>query len=54
MLTIDYILPFLKLKGLSPITIEIRTDKPIVFEQKIVGTSKVVFTVAARVECENE
>lgn len=50
----EYILPFTKLKGLSPIVIEVRTDKPIVLEQKPFNGITALLTVAPRIESEED
>lgn len=46
----DFILPFTKLKGLSPIIIEIRTNKPVVLEQRPYNGIRALLTVAPRIE----
>lgn len=46
----EYLIPFTKLKGLSPISVEIRTEKPIVIEQKPFNSVRAMLTVAPRVE----
>ena len=50
----EYMIPFTKLKGLSPIVIEVRTDKPIVLEQKPYNGIKALLTVAPRIENEED
>jgi hypothetical protein len=50
----EFIMPFTKLKGLSPIVIEVRTDKPIVLEQKPYNGIKALLTVAPRIESEDD
>ena len=50
----EYIMPFTKLKGLAPIIIEVRTDKPIFLEQKPFGGIKAVLTIAPRIESEDD
>lgn len=50
----EFIVPFAKLKGLSPIVIEVRTDKPIVLEQKPYNGIKALLTVAPRIESEED
>lgn len=50
----EYLVPFTKLKGLSPIVIEVRTDKPIVLEQKPYNGIKALLTVAPRIENEED
>jgi hypothetical protein len=49
----DYMKCFLKLKGLSHITIEVRTDKPVVIEQKI-NSTMCLLTVAPRIDDEDD
>lgn len=50
----EYIMPFIKLNGLAPIIVEIRTDKPIFLEEKPFGGIKVVLTIAPRIEEEDD
>ncbi len=50
----EFIMPFTKLKGLSPIVIEVRTDKPIVLEQKPYNGITALLTVAPRIESEED
>jgi hypothetical protein len=50
----EYITPFLKIKGLSTILLEIRNDKPLVIEQFPYSGVHVILTVALRVEFEEE
>lgn len=50
----EFILPFTKLKGLAPIVVEIRTDKPIFLEQKPFGGIRVFLTIAPRIENEDD
>lgn len=50
----EFIMPFTKLKGLSPIVLEVRTDKPIVLEQKPYNGIKALLTVAPRIESEDD
>ena len=50
----EFMLPFAKLKGLSPIVIEVRTDKPIVLEQKPYNGIKALLTIAPRIENEED
>jgi len=50
----EYIMPFTKLKGLAPIIIEVRTDKPIFLEQRPFGGIRVVLTIAPRIENEDD
>jgi hypothetical protein len=49
----EFLVPFTKLKGLAPIIIEVRTDKPIILEQKPFGGIKVVLAIAPRIESED-
>lgn len=46
----EYFEPFDKLKGLSPITIEIRIGKPVVIEQTPYNGIKVFFAIAPRID----
>ncbi len=46
--------PFSKLKGLSPISIEIRTDRPIIIEQRPFNGIKALLTIAPRIESEED
>jgi len=50
----EFMMPFTKLKGLAPIIIEVRTDKPIFLEQKPFGGIRVVLTIAPRIENEDD
>lgn len=50
----DFIVPFTKLKGLSPIVIEVRTDKPVVLEQKPYNGIVAILTIAPRIESEED
>lgn len=50
----DYIIPFTKLKGLSPIVVEIRTDKPVVLEQKPYNGLRAMLTIAPRIESDED
>ena len=50
----EFILPFTKLKGLAPIVVEIRTDKPIFLEQKPFGGIRVFLTIAPRIENQDD
>lgn len=50
----EYMLPIAKLKGLSPIIIEVRTDKPIIFQQKPYNGITALLTVAPRIESEED
>lgn len=50
----EYLVPFMKLKGLSPIVIEVRTDKPIVLNQKPYNGISALLTVAPRIESEDD
>jgi hypothetical protein len=50
----EFLQPFSKLKGLSPISIEVRTDKPIIVEQKPYNGVKALLTIAPRIENEED
>lgn len=50
----EFMVPFSKLKGLSPIVIEVRTDKPIVLQQKPYNGITALLTVAPRIENEED
>lgn len=50
----EFLMPFAKLKGLAPIVIEIRTDKPIVLQQKPFNGITALLTVAPRIESEED
>lgn len=50
----EFFSPFSKLKGLSPISIEVRTDKPIIVEQKPFNGIKALLTIAPRIENEED
>lgn len=50
----EFLMPFTKLKGLSPIVIEVRTDKPIVLQQKPFNGITALLTVAPRIENEED
>lgn len=50
----EYMIPFTRLKGLAPIIVEVRTDKPIFLEQKPFGGIKAVLTIAPRIENEDD
>lgn len=50
----EFLTPFAKLKGLSPIVIEVRTDKPIVLQQKPFNGITALLTVAPRIENEED
>ncbi len=50
----EYIMPFAKLKGLSPIVIEVRTDKPVVIQQKPYNGITALLSVAPRIESEED
>lgn len=50
----EFLGPFSKLKGLSPISIEIRTDKPIIIEQRPFNGIKALLTIAPRIENEED
>lgn len=49
----EFITPFTKLKGLSPIVIEVRTDKPIILQQKPYNGISALLSVAPRIEDED-
>lgn len=50
----DYMMPFTKLKGLSPIVLEVRTDKPIILHQKPYNGISALLSVAPRIESEDD
>lgn len=50
----EYVIPFTKLKGLSPIIIEVRTDKPVVIDQKPYNGISAMLTIAPRIENEDD
>lgn len=50
----EFLMPITKLKGLSPIVIEVRTDKPIVLQQKPFNGITALLTVAPRIENEED
>lgn len=50
----EFLQPFSKLKGLSPISIEVRTDKPIIVEQRPYNGVKALLTIAPRIENEED
>jgi hypothetical protein len=50
----EFLQPFSKLKGLSPISIEVRTDRPIIVEQKPYNGVKAMMTIAPRIENEED
>ena len=50
----EFLTPFAKLKGLSPIVLEVRTDKPIVLQQKPYNGITALLTVAPRIESEDD
>lgn len=50
----EFLMPFAKLKGLSPIVLEVRTDKPIVIQQKPYNGISALLTVAPRIESEDD
>ncbi len=50
----EFILPFLRLKGLRTILIEVRNDKPILIQQDPWQGVSVMLTVAPRIENEDE
>lgn len=50
----EFLAPFSKLKGLSPISIEVRTDKPIIIEQRPFNGIKALLTIAPRIENEED
>ncbi len=50
----EFLGAFSKLKGLSPISIEVRTDKPIILEQRPYNGVKALLTIAPRIENEED
>ncbi len=50
----EFLGPFMKLKGLSPISIEVRTDRPIIIEQRPFNGIKALLTIAPRIESEED
>jgi hypothetical protein len=50
----EFLQPFSKLKGLSPISIEVRTDKPLVIIQKPYNGVEALLTIAPRIENEED
>ncbi len=50
----EFLGPFSKLKGLSPISIEVRTDRPIIIEQRPFNGIKALLTIAPRIENEED
>lgn len=50
----DYMMPLTKLKGLSPIVLEVRTDKPIILHQKPYNGISALLSVAPRIESEDD
>ena len=50
----EFLQPFSKLKGLSPISIEVRTDKPIVILQRPYNGVSALLTIAPRIESEED
>lgn len=50
----EFLTPFVKLKGTSPIIIEVRTNRPIVLIQRVFNDTKVLLTIAPRVENEKD
>ena len=50
----EFLGPFSKLKGLSPISIEIRTEKPIIIEQAPFNGIKALLSIAPRIENEED
>lgn len=50
----EFLGPFSKLKGLSPISIEVRTDKPIIIEQRPFNGINAMMTIAPRIENEED
>jgi hypothetical protein len=50
----EFLTPFVKLKGTSPVIIEVRTDRPIVLIQRVFNDTKVLLTIAPRVENEED
>lgn len=50
----EFLGPFSKLKGLSPISIEVRTDRPIIIEQRPFNGVNALLTIAPRIESEED
>lgn len=50
----EFLSPFSKLKGLSPIVIEVRTNKPIVLEQRPYNGIRAMLSIAPRIENEED
>lgn len=50
----EFIIPFTKLKGLSPIVVEVRTEKPIIIEQRPYNGIRALLSVAPRIESEED
>lgn len=50
----EFMAPFAKLKGLSPIVLEVRTDKPIFLEQRPYNGIRAMLTIAPRIENEDD
>ena len=50
----EFLQPFSKLKGLSPISIEVRTDRPIIIEQRPYNGVNALLTIAPRIESEDD
>jgi hypothetical protein len=50
----EFLQPFSKLKGLSPISIEVRTDKPIIVYQKPYNGVYAMMSIAPRIENEED
>lgn len=50
----EYLSPFVKLKGTSPVVIEIRTNRPIVLTQRIFNDVRALLTIAPRMESDDE
>ena len=46
----DYLVPFIKLKGTSPVVVEVRTDRPIIITQKVFNDTRALLTIAPRAE----
>ncbi len=50
----EFLEAFSKLKGLSPISIEVRTDRPIIIEQRPFNGVNALLTIAPRIENEED
>lgn len=48
----ELIMPITKIEGSAPVIIEIRTDKPIIFERKLSGGINAMLTIAPRIPVE--